>query len=323
MVSTRIMASCFDNWQLRRFGTRLLTLLVLATAVAFHFNPATAQSPSPVFVGAGDIAVCGSGQAETTAKLLDKIAGTVFTVGDNAYPSGTEQQFSRCYHQSWGRHRDRTRPSPGNHDYVTDQAAPYFRYFGANAGPSGRGYYSYKLGAWHILSLNSNTNARYWGAEQERWLIKELASHKAECRLAYWHHPLFSSGAPHGNQVHMRRLFKILQAYGTDVVLAGHDHIYERFAPQNAEGRADPKGIRQFVVGTGGEKLYDLGSARPNSQARNGADHGVLKLTLHSQGYDWEFVPVAGGKFRDSGSGKCSVPSSAKGVSETKSNFAR
>jgi hypothetical protein len=280
--------------------------LVLATAIASHFTPASAQSPSTVLVGAGDIASCDSDQAEATAKLLDKIAGTVFTAGDHAYPSGTEQQYSLCYHRSWGKHRERTRSSPGNHDYDTDQAALYFKYFGVNAGPSGRGYYSYKLGAWHIFALNSNTKARSWGAAQEQWLINELVAHNANCRLAYWHHPLFSSGAPHGNQVHTRRLFKILHAYGTDVVLAGHDHIYERFAPQSAEGRADPRGIRYFVVGTGGEKLYDLGPVRPNSEVRNAADHGVLKLTLHSRSYDWEFVPIAGGKFRDSGSGKCS-----------------
>lgn len=323
MDSTPIVASGVNNWKLPRSCARFSTLWVLALALACHLNPASAQSPSAVLVGAGDIAVCGSKQAEATAKLLDTIAGTVFTVGDHAYPSGTERQFSRCYDRSWGRHRERTRPSPGNHDYVTDQAAPYFRYFGANAGPSGRGYYSYKLGAWHILSLNSNTNARYWGAAQERWLIKELASHNAACRLAYWHHPLFSSGATHGNQVHTRRLFKILHAYGTDVVLAGHDHIYERFAPQNAEGRADPRGIRQFIVGTGGERHYDLGPARPNSEARNAVDHGVLKLTLHPQGYDWEFVPVVGGKFHESGSSKCLAPLSATGALATKSNAAR
>ncbi|HET9915931.1 MAG TPA: metallophosphoesterase [Candidatus Binatia bacterium] len=187
----------------------------------------------------------------------------------------------------------------------------------------GRGYYSYKLGAWHILSLNSNTNGRFGGAAQERWLIQELAADKSDCRLAYWHHPLFSSGTVHGNQPHMRRLFKILHAHGADIVIAGHDHVFERFAPQDAEGRADPKGIRQFVVGTGGAKLYEFGPARLNSEARNGTDHGVLKLTLHPRGYDWEFVPVGGGKFRDSGSGRCLAPLSSKGALETKSNFAR
>ena len=280
-------------------------LFVIATVV--HTALANGQSTSPALVGAGDIANCVADQAEATAKLLDKIAGTVFTAGDNAYGSGTEQQFAKCYHPSWGRHRERTRPSSGNHDYETDQAASYFKYFGANAGPAGRGYYSYKLGAWHILSLNSNVNARFWGAAQEQWLIKELAATRADCTLAYWHHPLFSSSSTHGSQSHMRRLFKILHSHGAEIVIAGHDHVYERFAPQDSEGRADLKGIRQFVVGTGGAKFYDFGPLRANSEARNSADHGVLKLTLHAQSYDWEFVPVAGGKFRDSGSAKCSA----------------
>lgn len=287
-------------------------LLCLALAMIFYVTAASAQSPSPVLVGAGDIATCDSDRAEATARLLDKIGGTVFTAGDNVYGSGTEQQFSQCYHRSWGRHRARTRPSPGNHDYETDQAAPYFKYFGANAGPDGRGYYSYKLEAWHILSLNSNTNARYWGAAQEQWLIKELASNRSDCTLAYWHHPRFSSSSTHGSQAHMRRLFKILHSYGADIVIAGHDHVYERFAPQDADGRAEPNGIRQFVAGTGGAKFYEFGPTRANSEARNAADHGVLKLTLHALSYDWEFVPVAGGKFRDGGSGKCSMLRSPK-----------
>lgn len=290
---------------------RLLTLFLFALTIAIHPPSAGAEPSSPVLVGAGDIASCNPDRAEATATLLDKIAGTVFTVGDHAYGSGTEQQFTRCYDRTWGRHRQRTRPAPGNHDYKTGQAAPYFKYFGANAGPAGRGYYSYKLGAWHIVSLNSNTNARSWGAAQEQWLSKELAANNSNCTLAYWHHPLFSSGATHGNQLHVRRLFKLLHAHGVDIVIAGHDHIYERFAPQDAEGRADPKGVRQFVAGTGGAVLYNIGPIRANSEARNAADHGVLKLTLHGPSYDWQFVPITGGKFRDSGSAKCSpLPSS-------------
>jgi hypothetical protein len=286
---------------------RLLLLLCLASAITLNLTSAGAQSTSKVLVGAGDIASCDSVQAEATARLIDRITGTIFTAGDHAYAIGTEQQFATCSHRSWGRHGERTRPSPGNHDYETAQAAPYFKYFGANAGPANRGYYSYTLGAWHLVSLNSNTNARYWGTAQEQWLVKDLAANQSECTLAYWHHPLFSSAATHGGQVHMRRLFKILHAHGADVAIAGHDHVYERFAPQDAEGRADSQGIRQFIAGTGGAKLYEFGPLRANSEARNGADHGVLKLTLHSRRYDWEFVPIAGGKFRDSGSAKCSA----------------
>ena len=287
--------------------TTLLSLLAWTLVVPVKVNGASGQLPAAVLVGAGDIASCEPDRAEATAKLLDQIAGTVFTAGDNAYDKGSEQQFLRCYERSWGRHRDRTRPSPGNHDYGTDQAAAYFKYFGANAGPAARGYYSYTLGAWHIVSLNSIINARYWGAAQEQWLIKDLEANESECTLAYWHHPLFSSSTAHGNQIHMRRLFKILHARGADVAVAGHDHVYERFAPQDAEGRFDPKGIRQFIAGTGGAGLYAFGPPRLNSEVRNSADHGVLKLTLHPGRYAWEFVPIAGGKFRDSGSSRCSA----------------
>jgi len=286
---------------------RLIFLSGLALAAAVELNSADAQLAAPVLVGAGDIASCDPDRAEATAKLLDQIPGTIFTAGDNAYTNGTEQQFARCYERSWGRHRERTRPAPGNHDYGTDQAEPYFKYFGANAGPADRGYYSYTLGAWHVVSLNSVTIARYWGSAQEQWLIKDLAANRSECLLAYWHHPLFSSATTHGNQFHMARLFKILHAHGADVAITGHDHVYERFAPQDADGRADSKGIRQFIAGTGGARLYEFGPARPNSEMRNAADHGVLKLTLHPRSYDWEFVPIAGGKFRDRGSGQCSA----------------
>jgi len=291
---------------------QLLLPLLFVIAIAVPTAPANSQLSSPVLVGAGDIASCEPDRAEATAKLLDKIAGTVFTAGDNTYSSGTDQQFAQCYHRSWGRHRERTRPAPGNHDYETDQAVPYFKYFGANAGPAGRGYYSYRLGAWHILSLNSNTKARDRGRAQEQWLIKDLSANGSDCTLAYWHHPLFSSSTTHGSHAHMQRLNKILHARGTDIVIAGHDHIYERFSPQDSEGRADANGIRHFVVGTGGVKLYGVGPARANSEARNTADHGVLKLTLHARSYDWEFVPIAGGKFRDSGSGECSVAPASK-----------
>lgn len=270
-----------------------------------------AQTSAPVLVGAGDIADCKTDRAEATAKLLGAIGGTVFTAGDNAYGSGSEQEFARCYHPAWGRHKARTRPAPGNHDYDSDQAAPYFKYFGANAGPAGRGYYRYELGGWQIYSLNSNVNAPAWGAAQEQRLAKELAANRADCVLAYWHHPLFSSSAKHGNQPHMVRINKLLHVHGADVVVAGHDHTYERFAPQDSEGRAAADGIRHFVVGTGGAPLYEFGPARRNSEMRSSTAHGVLKLTLHRQSYDWEFVPVAGAKFSDRGSGRCGLPSGA------------
>lgn len=268
---------------------------------------------NPVLVGAGDIARCGSGvpadsRPEATAKLLDTIPGTVFTAGDNAYPDGAVEDFQSCYTPTWGRHRARTRPSPGNHDYNQTDAAPYYAYFGTNAGPSGRGYYSYNLGAWHIISLNSNIAAETTSA-QGVWLRADLATHRAACTLAYWHHPVFSSG-DHGNDPHMQEIWQILYTFGADVVLNGHDHNYERFAPQTPDGEADPAhGIREFVVGTGGASLRAFRSTpEPNSEVRERRTYGVLKLTLRPNGYDWEFVPIAGQTFRDVGSAACVAP---------------
>lgn len=266
---------------------------------------------SAVLVGAGDIAKCDRRQSERTARLLDAIPGTVFTAGDNAYPHGTAQEFVECYGITWGRHRARTRPSPGNHDYDALGAAPYFKYFGENAGPPGRGYYSYDLGSWHIVALNSNRNAAGWGAAQEAWLRADLEATPSRCIAAYWHHPRFSSGSKYGDHPYMNALYHILYRRGVSLVISAHDHIYERFAPQDPSGKADPRGVRQFIVGTGGARLYSIGKIRPNSEARNSTAHGVLKLTLHPSRYDWEFVPVAGQSFRDRGTASCATVSEA------------
>ena len=214
------------------------------------------QTGDPVFVGAGDIANCGSNNDESTAKLLDNIAGTVFTVGDNAYPDGTSAQFTDCYGPTWGRHKNRTKPVPGNHDYHVAGAAGYFDYFGAAAGDRAKGYYSYNLGAWHIIALNSEITQSA-GSAQEKWLRADLAANPKICTLAYWHKPLFSSGM-HGNIAASKPLWQALYDYGADVVLNGHDHTYQRFAPQNPNAQADPKGIREFVVGTGGRGVISL-----------------------------------------------------------------
>ena len=222
-----------------------------------------------------------------------------FTTGDHAYLQGTEAQFRECYDPAWGRLRGRTRPSPGNHDYETPGALPYYSYFGANAGPAGLGYYSYDLGNWHIVSLNSITAS---GA-QVRWLRQDLASVTARCTLAYWHDPVFSSG-PNGPQAQMREVWRILYGAGADVVVNGDDHLYERFAPQDPDGRPDPPGIRQFTVGTGGAPLHSFQAIQPNSQVRT-STHGVLKLTLKADSYEWEFIPILSGSFRDSGAGEC------------------
>ena len=264
---------------------------------------AHAQSSDPVFVGAGDISNCSRTQDEETAKLLDNISGTVFTLGDNVYPDGTAAQFADCYGPTWGRHKSRTRPSPGNHDYHTSGASGYYNYFGASAGDPSKGYYSYNLGAWHIISLNSESGYST-GSAQVQWLQNDLAANQSVCTLAYWHHPRFSSGQ-HGNISRSQPFWDLLYQYGADVVLNGHDHTYERFAPQNPNAQADSNGIREFVVGTGGAGLYPFPTIQPNSQVRNNTTYGVLKLTLHSTSYDWQFVPIAGQNFTDSGTGNC------------------
>lgn len=262
----------------------------------------------PVLVAAGDIASCSSDGDEATARLLDGIAGTVATLGDHVYDRGTAAEYADCYDPTWGRHKARTRPVPGNHDYGTPGAAGYFGYFGDAAGAAGRGWYSYDLGAWHVLALNSNCDAVGGcgaGSRQERWLRADLAAHPMACTLAYWHHPRFSSGA-HGDDEETGPLWQALHDAGADVVLNGHDHDYERFAPQDPQGRADPdRGIVEFVVGTGGKELRGFGAARPHSEVRDHEAHGVLKLTLRPTGYDWAFVPIADHTFRDAGSAPC------------------
>ncbi|PSL53931.1 3',5'-cyclic AMP phosphodiesterase CpdA [Saccharothrix carnea] len=261
-------------------------------------------SGDPVLVGAGDISNSGSGDSATAA-LLDSIPGTVFTTGDNVYNSGTASEFASYYEPTWGRHKARTRPSPGNHDYGTSGATGYYNYFGAQAGPSGRGYYSYDLGNWHIVSLNSNISMAA-GSAQEQWLRADLAASTKPCTAAYWHHPLFTSGANHSPSTATRPLFQALYDHNADVVLFGHNHQYERFAPQNPNGGLDTtRGIRTFVAGMGGASHYGFGTIRPNSEVRNSTAYGVLKLTLHSTSFDWQFVPVAGQTFTDSGTTAC------------------
>ena len=261
-------------------------------------------STSEVLVGAGDIGNCNSlSRDDATAALLDNIPGTIFTAGDNAYPDGTARDFTNCYGPTWGRHLARTYPAPGNHDYHTADAAGYFSYFGDRAGPSGRGYYSYDLGSWHIISLNSEIPLGSTDP-QAIWLRADLSAHANVCTLAYWHRPLFSSGN-HGNFVAIRPLFQILYEAGADVVISGHSHHYERFAPQTPSGALDLQyGIREFVVGTGGSGLQQYGTPIANSEAHYTAGHGVLKLTLDQGSYSWTFIPVAGAS-PDEGTGTC------------------
>ncbi|WP_404784143.1 metallophosphoesterase family protein [Altericista sp. CCNU0014] len=272
-------------------------------------KPGTNQSApaavaDPVLVGAGDIADCTKSEDELTAQSIDKIPGTVFTAGDDAYPRGTAEDFQNCYEPTWGRFKARTFPVPGNHEYYSPNAEPYYAYFGAKAGVAGKGYYSYNLGKWHVVALNSNIDAQT-GSEQEQWLKADLAAHPRACTLAYWHHPVFSSGV-HGNDPKMQDIWQTLYRAGVDVVVNGHDHHYERFAPQNPDGKADPKrGIRQFVVGTGGAELRELATVRPNSEVQNTATYGVIKFVLSPKSYRWEFIPIQGQTFTDRGTQAC------------------
>ena len=261
--------------------------------------------PDAVLVGAGDMAGCGMEAPVATAKLVDRIPGIVFTAGDNVYPAGSSTIYPECYGPTWGRHLWRTRPLPGNHDWDSSgSAAAYFDYFGAASVPP-HGYYSYNAGAWHVIALNSNIAANP-GSAQYEWLKADLAASATSCMLVVWHHPLFSSGQ-NGNSGRMRDAWRLLQQWGAEIVLSGHDHTYERFAPQDADGRATPSGLRQFVVGMGGYSLYDLGHRQANSEVFENKTWGVVKFTLKKNSYEWEFVPIDGQTFRDFGSGTCSV----------------
>jgi hypothetical protein len=295
----------------RRFAPMVLVALLggfLALGCAPERPP---RLPSGnVIVAAGDIADCASEGDEATARLVGGIEGTVLTLGDNAYEDGTAHDFEECYEPTWGQFEARTRPSPGNHEYRTEGASAYFDYFGDAAGDPDEGYYSYDVGAWHIVALNSNCSEVLRcgpGSPQGRWLEEDLAANYEEaCTLAYFHHPLFTSGEYRPGIERMKRLWEILYAAGVDVVLNGHDHNYQRFAPQDPEGRVDPEdGIRQFVVGTGGGSLYEIPDPIANTEVYNDDTYGVLELTLHPKRYEWEFVPVEGESFTDSGAAQC------------------
>src|SRR5918997_6891082 len=304
-------------------GLRRMTLLLasvsfgvlLASAAAvLSAEPGAGQTATVTLVGAGDISRCDNTHDTATARLVASIPGTVFTAGDNAYKEGTLSQFRRCYDPTWGRFKARTKPSVGNHEYRTPGARGYFDYFGAAAGERGKGYYSYNRGAWHIVTLNSECN--YWAtgfingpsqcssqkqADMIAWLKADLAANPTACTLAYFHHPRFSSGYG-GNALETQPIWDALYAARADVVLSGHDHIYERFARQNPNGALDTsRGIRQFTVGTGGVNHGGIGTIKANSQVRNTTAYGVLKLRLHSASYGWRFVPVAGKTLPGSG----------------------
>jgi acid phosphatase type 7 len=299
-VSKRLLALC------------AVFFVVLTGCMATHPSKSSRDmsgAQSATLVGAGDIADCRDlSGAEATAKLLDQIPGTVMAVGDLAYPDGTRENFA-CYERTWGRSKTRTRPAPGNHEFHSHAATPYFDYFGATAGDPGNGYYSYNLAAWHIIVLNSEcVDVGGCGADsqQGKWLRADLAAHPSSCTLAYWHKPLFSSGGAHGNDLEVIPLWQALYEAHADVVINGHDHDYERFAPQNPQGQPDRKGgIREFVVGTGGKNLRPFGPTKDNSEVRSNESFGVLKLTLLPAAYEWFFISQEGKRFTDSGNGTC------------------
>jgi hypothetical protein len=307
----------------------LRCVVTIFVAIAALSSAATAMAADPVIATAGDIACSASssyynGGAGTSTKcrqrytsdlLINSGLSAVLPLGDAQYETGSLSGFTKSYGPSWGRAKPITFPAAGNHEYKTSGANGYFDYFngvGSFGGPAGdrdKGYYSFNVGTWHLIALNSSDHCLVVkcgkGSPQETWLKADLAAHPASCTLGFWHHPRFNSGHD-GDGTFMQALFQDLYDANADVVLGGHAHDYERFAPQDPAGRSDrTRGIRQFVVGTGGAFFTALGTSKPNSQVRNGATYGVLRLTLHPTSYDWKFVPEAGKKFTDSGSDSC------------------
>jgi acid phosphatase type 7 len=263
---------------------------------------------APVVIAAGDIASCNSSGDELTSRLVESIPGTLITLGNNAYQNGTERDYEKCFNPSWGQFLSRMKPAIGNLDYNTAGAEAFFDYFSTILGETDEAYYSYEVGNWQVIALDSNCVTVGCGVNsaQSRWLKSELQGSKSKCTLVYMHHPLFSSGRISGSNKQVEPLWQVMYDSGVDVVLSAHERNYERFAPQTPQGRLDTaKGIREFVVGTGGRGLYGFGPAIPNSEVRNVSALGVLKLNLASDNYSWQFVPVAGKTFTDTGTEKC------------------
>jgi hypothetical protein len=280
--------------------------------VVLHANP-TADSVAlamqsdtvPTLVGAGDIADCGSDGAMRTAAMLDTIRGTIFIAGDVAYVSKENPHpFVTCFDPAWGRHRARIRPSVGNHEYSAEGPAAYFDYFGAQAGPRPGGYYSYDLGTWHVIALNTNI-ASDAGSPQQAWLQSDLDAHLGRCTIAYMHHPRFSSGS-HAERDKLIPIWRTFARYGVSVVIAGHDHVYERFAPLDTNGTPDSTGgIRQFVVGTGGAHRSPIDSVLPGSEVHSTDSFGLIRFSLLKDRYRWTFMPVRKHGFTDEGEASC------------------
>jgi hypothetical protein len=277
--------------------------------------PTEAPGAEPIILAAGDIAGCGYQADEATARILDKNAGTVLAMGDTAYDDGRPVEFERCYSPTWGRHKDRTKPVPGNHEYDTPGAAGYFDYFGDAAGKRGEGWYVFDLGDWRLYALNSNCDQVGCGPDsaQLKWLHAQVTDFERagagsgggmRCSLAFFHHPVFSSG-PHGSTRWLESVWAELVRGGVDVVLTAHDHSYERFGTLDLAGSPAAEGPRVFVVGTGGAQLRDFDTPLPGSEVRDAGTYGVIRLVLREADYEWRFIPVAAGEFTDSGNGPC------------------
>ncbi len=283
--------------------------------------PTPPRDPNAVqIVTVGDIADCATDASEHTAALVKKLApDAVLALGDLAYPDGSLEDYLGCYDRRWGDFRGITRAAVGNHEYHTPHAGPFYAYFCGSSGQPFRGWYSFELGTWHVVVLNSNCGAdidvspevpeELGGCDvaspQATWLRADLAAHPKKCTLAMWHHPRFNSG-PHGSDERLRDVFQILYDAGADVVLSGHAHDYERFAPQDAAGNADAaRGLRQFVVGTGGRSLAKRGNPAPQSEILQADSFGVLSMTLLPDRYQWKFVPIDGATFHDEGEAEC------------------
>jgi hypothetical protein len=270
------------------------------------------NKPDETILVAGNIATCGTTNDEATADILDTLQGTVFTLGDNVFPSGSPQAYIDCYDPSWGRHKARTYATLGNHEYSSGTADPSFNYFGERAGPRDRGYYSLDLGNWHIIVLNINDATvndanQFEGSAQDQWLQADLAANRKTCTLAMWHNPRFFSSNTSGwtSNAYVYPVWQRLYDAGVDVVLNGHQHHYERLSLMNATGSLDEaKGIRTFNVGTGGESTEAMVAIAEHSEIRSAA-FGILKLTLSAESYSWEFVPAVAGEFSDNGTGSC------------------
>lgn len=262
-----------------------------------------ATSGSAELIGAGDIADGTAGAGKTAAIIKNHPSASVFTAGDNAYNSGTITEYNNNYDPTWGAFKARTNPTPGNHEYNTANAAGYKQYFGSQATPNGNTYYAKNVGDWRIYYLDANISASSSSA-QYTWLKNDLAANPKTCSLATWHQPVFSSGQ-HGNTATMKSIYALLDSNGADVVVNGHDHDYERFAPQDSNGTASASGIREFVVGTGGTAdLRGWGTTKPNSQVRIANRFGVIDFQLGASNYSWQWIPTDGGS-GDSGSANC------------------